>query len=147
MDFSRLDTSNPFHYMMVEQADAIADIFSLAGQHAGAPLIFSVGKWQHHQIFVPHIVEDKIHRDRNPLILGGHLMAEAEAAGFKDDVRFKTSLFASLCNHMIDFKFAAFDIKLLTTQIINGHIGFFAQRVLAIDQQFDLKSFQFGDII
>ena len=114
-----LNVFQPLHYMAVEKPDIRVGGASFSGEHISVPLIGAVLKGDHGQVFLFHIVKNKIHCYRNPLILLDHFVAEAEAAGFKDNVRFKSCLTAFFQDQTVDMKFRAFDIKPFPFQIFD----------------------------
>ncbi len=94
-----------------------------------------------------HIVKDKVHGHGDAPVLGAHLVAEAEAACLKGNVRGKSGFYAPVIDQVIDLELAVLDVKLLPLQIPDGDRAAAAQRVAPVHQQLDGKAFQLGDIV
>ena len=79
-----------------------------------------IGEGDGHQLRIPHILEDKIHGDRDPFVLPDHFVAQGEAAGLKKDVRLKASLPAAAGDQVVDLKLAALYVQPFSLQIPDG---------------------------
>lgn len=120
------DILQPFHYMAVEESDIRVGCASFSGEHIGFPLVRAVLKGDHDQIFLFHIVKNKIYGYRNPFVLLDHFVAEAEAAGFKDNIWLKTGFAAFFHDQTVNVEFRTFNIQSLAFKILDRNRFLFA---------------------
>ena len=76
-----------------------------------------------------------------PLFCCTYFMAQTESAGLENDIRLKSCQPALAQYQVMDIKFRAFNVKLFPLHILYGDGFSPTERMLPVDQQFDLVLF------
>ena len=105
------DSIHPAFDVSNEKLSFPTYVFSTACKHTCLPKVLAVGKWDHDGVGRLHILENKIHSNGNPLVLGTKLVAEAETAGFKGNIRRKPGLPALVEDDVMNLEFTGFNIQ------------------------------------